>query len=87
MRLRIVHGLCATIAVLSILFTGLRALKSSEGDGLDILAYAGVTMAFAHAALFLDRRAYAPTERSSRSLVFFALVVGYVCAFRGLFLL
>ena len=71
MRLRIAHGL--------------HALKSSEGDGLDIIAYAVVTLAFAHAALFLDRRAYAWTEQCSRYLIFSALVIGYLSAFRGLF--
>ena len=87
MRLRIVQGLCAAIAVASVFYTGLRAIKSGTGDGPEILAPAAFTLAFAHSALFLSRRVYAPTENSGRSLTFFALVVGYLSVARGLYLL
>ena len=81
------HGACAVGAFASVFFTALRALKSGTGDGPEILPLAAFTLACAHTALVLSRRVYSPSENSGRFLTFFALIVGYLAAARGLSLL
>lgn len=83
-HLRALHSLCAVSAFGSVILTALRALKSGPGEGLGIIAYAAFTLAFAHAALFLSRRVYSPTENSGRFLNFFALVIGYLAVASGI---
>ena len=87
MPLRVVHGLCAAIAIVGVFYTGSLAITSGTGDGPEILTSAAVTLVCAHVALFLSRRVYTPTQNSGRFLTFFALVGGYLCAARGLFIL
>lgn len=86
-RLRIVHDICAIAAFANVFSTALHGLKSGRGDGPEVLAYAVITLVTAHAALFLNRRVYSPTENSGRFLLFFALIVGYLAAASGLRLL
>jgi hypothetical protein len=86
-RLRVIHLFCVAIAVLSTFFTAIASITYTPYDGLEITAHAAFTLAFAHAALFLARRAYAPTENRRRFLVFYSLGVGYLCAIHGLYLL
>jgi uncharacterized membrane protein YidH (DUF202 family) len=83
-RFRILHALCTTIALFSILPTLFVATKFYQYEGVLLMAFSVCTLLLAHLSLFLSRRALRPTETSGRFYTSVALCVGYVCFLGGL---
>lgn len=86
LMLRVLHIACATVAFVSVLPTWISMIYVFEYGGIAVLRYAGITILCAHIALFLRTRIYPKTENSGQFMTRFALIVGYVCALRGLYL-
>ena len=83
-RFRVVHAICTTIALFSILPTLFVPAKFTQYEGVLIMAFSVFTLLFGHLSLFLSRRALRPTETSGRFYTSVALCVGYVSLVVGL---
>ena len=83
-RFRILHAVCTTIALLSIIPTLFVTIQFAQYEGVLILAFSGFTLIFGHLSLSLSRHALRPIETSGRFYTSVALSAGYVGAIVGL---
>ncbi len=85
LRTRLIYACGATVATLSVFFT--LATTIYDTDPRAIFEDAGVTLLFAHLAMSLGPKAYAQPRQRNRFLVTFSLIIGYVCAAAGVYLM